>query len=334
MHWSFSLIVWDQETTLSGISVAKKHPWEISRIKHASQSISNWDLLLENVRETQEAVADLWISAYVWWGITDAAIRDGDISRHIKDLQAFWIDTVEVWNPSNEILRILQSEFATVISEIWSKSRSDRYSRDYKAWERSLKTSLDNGIQDIIIEWGTWSVGIYTPQDRVRTFLLLYLMKQIDELGYTWDVILEATDPWAQDYMYSIFGQNIHLWNIIPSVSFNDSLDAYNVRKIRKLNPKYTSERLAAFYELVDNLFAVAKERGISPNDLIFHPTLTSINWEEVFEVAQEVKRSFHELVAYENGWRFSMDIVLWWDSPLGQLLWGLLTQILEKESL
>ena len=309
MNWNYSLIVWDNESIQDWYKAIKKHSTKISRLKVTSRGIEQWNVSYAEVSEVQAEVRQKWIDVYVWWWITDKEIENWNLPVHISELQKHEIDTIEVWNPTPEIIRILQWEFKTVIGEIGSKSHVDEYSYDYTAWENSLKTSIDWWIENIILEGWTGNCWIYSHHGRVRTLLLMHLMRTIEKSWYDWETILEAFNPYHQLYMFNAFGNDINLSNISPASLllkgwFLKMLPhPLNIEQIKKRIATEYPKRLKKFYEVLDYMFEIAEQKWINPSDFMFDSSLTSMHSEQIIEAAEAVKTSIREMVPTSNKW-------------------------------
>lgn len=316
----YSLLVWDRESIMQGIGIASQLPDKISRIKLGSNPIREGDISTRDIEEALEMVGGK-TSLYLGGWLTDIAQEVWQLRKFTSQLQKFGISTIEVWNPSASLIKTLQSEFKTVLVEIWTKSHTDAFSYDYRAWETSLRRAIDSGIQNIIIEWGIWKVGIYTPQREIRVLLLMYLIKRAQELWYTGDIVLEAAYPEHQDYMFRIFWQDIHLWNLSPMSFLYHPQSSENVLNISQKAPLYTPERISAFYEILDFVFETARIKGIDPSRFLFDMRLTSIDGNQVLDAIWEVKELISEMIPWEDSLFFDIE----WDMPL----WAILEMLL-----
>jgi len=307
MNWNYSLIVWDDESIQDWYKAIKKYSKKIDRLKIASRGIDEWNVSYAQASEIQTEVRRKWIDVYIWWWVTDKAVENWNLSAHVSELQKHNIETIEIWNPTPEIISTLQWEFKTVIAEIGSKSHVDEYSHDYTAWENSLKTSIDWWIEDIILEGWTGKCWIYSHHGRVRTLLLMHLIRTIEKSWYNWETILEAFNIPHQHYMFNAFGNDINLSNIAPTSLLLKSWPLgmlphpANIEQIRKKASLKYPKRLKKFYEVLDYMFEIAEEKWINPSDYMFDLSLTSMHSEQIIEAAEVVKESIRDMTPSSN---------------------------------
>ena len=300
MNWNYSLILGHEDEIKTAYKCKERHPRKIKRMKFTTSSLEKGLLKFGQAKEMQQELKWTGIDVYVWWWVTDDAIENWKLSKHISQLQELWISTIEVWNPTPEIITTLRWEFSTVISEIWSKGW-DEYSHDHTAWEKSLKTSLDGWIQDIVLEGWNGRVWIYTRDYKVRTLLIIHLLKIIEESWHDIDTVLESPQPPQQHYLYSLLWRNIHLWNIHPfSLSKKD--DVPQVDKIGSDFSPHHPNIIWKFYEIVDYLFESAGKRWIDPSDFFFDDRLTNVPTSEIFEIESYIKGALNEIVPINDG--------------------------------
>jgi len=323
MWRNVSLITYDPWKLKNACEIAIMNPWVISRIKLTSQSINNGVLLLENAREAIEELEWTGTEVYIGWWITDRAIEEWILPQHVEELHSFWISTIEFWNPTEKITRILQWEFETVIWEIGSKSTNNKYGNDPEAWVESMKRTVDLWIENIIIEWWTWTAWYYTMSQRIKSFLIMYIHRAIREVWFTWDLVYEASRKPHQEFMIDLFWTGQHLGNIFPRFF-------WELQDLKLTPQSENTQAIQAFYDILDYISQVAARRGLNPNDFIFDPSFTNIRSQEVIERMDEIKNDI-DLITPCQG-QYSRNILVmwaWWEICLDNWLWVILAHIL-----
>lgn len=256
------------------------------------------------IREFTQECRKNWIECYIWWGITDSMIEDFQIDEHIEDLQSLWIKVIEMsaamWEKVepdvlNRYVKKLSKDFDRIIVEIWSKAENI-FSRDYKVWQESVQAAICAWASDIVIEWWMWKVWIYNNDNRVKTLLLMYILKEISNSWYNWNVIMETIKVELQSYVISLLWSRVKLWNIL----YEEYFSIYSIEKNRTQCGNKQDEILNKFYEVIDEIFTFCKEHKIDPNYFFFNSNFFNL-YQGVDKCIQDIKLDMESLLWNNN---------------------------------
>jgi hypothetical protein len=291
-----SLIVWSPDDVETAYKVIDDFPWQIQRVKFWSERVM-WKkphISVEQILESRTQFADMWVDSYIWGWLVDACIKQEarDWKPHFNgisdQLVQWWFETVEIWNPTLEQIGMLRDKFQTVIAEIWSKSTKDEYGTSYLSWEQSLERSVNVWIKDIVIEWwGESDRWIYSIMTEVKMLLLMSLMRNLEDLSYDWDVVIEANAPLHQRLMYQSFGGAIHLWNISPQNCYEESYFWPDLKTVQEKYWKNIDGRASDFFAIIAQMEKVAAEKKLDLHWLYINQ-LIQVNWPNIQDVIDE----------------------------------------------
>ncbi len=300
----------------------------IKYLKFWSYPVEVWDFHIEQIKEDIKEFTKKWIQCYIWWWIFNSFWNHEYIKRKVKEIKKIWIETVEItnseWNLENpvffeEVMNILTWEFNKVLIEIWTKYSGTNFSSNYKEWEKTIYNAIKSNADDIIIEWSVWNAWIYSNIYKIKTLLLINIIKIIEDLGYKDKYIIESSIPSHQIDITQNFWEDIQLWNILPKffkfinsirlgkISNNELNEIkqlyikswlYTIFELKANNQNNSSKE--ANFKLIEYILDLCEQNNINPNLIIFDKDFFNLDLGVEFS-SIIIKQRIEELVKEKN---------------------------------